>query len=72
MVQSGTMAASVEGCEVVYLIEARASPTCFPSDPPTVTDHASALRWGPGYAATSCCQARSLMAAVLSFVSAAP
>lgn len=31
---------------VVYLFEARACPTCFPSDPPTVTDGATTPRGG--------------------------
>lgn len=31
---------------VVYLFEAGACPTCFPSDPPTVTDGANGTTWG--------------------------
>lgn len=55
---------------VVYLFEARVCPTCFPSDPPTVTDSATTPRGGLHYSMTSLCQAHLLMAAVLSFITA--
>lgn len=55
---------------VVYLFEAWASPTCFPSDPPTVTDGATMPRWSPHYSVTPLCQVHLLMAAVLSFITA--
>lgn len=45
---------------VVYLFEAWACPTCFPSNPPTVTDGASVPRLGLHYSVTSLCQRHSL------------
>lgn len=45
---------------VVYLFEAWACPTRFPSNPPTVTDGASVPRLGLHYSVTSLCQRHSL------------